>query len=91
VFEIIFILDNYPVKDQKTITIPMRRNSTSSIGALHPVLFFMLVYGISLVMSIFVCRTVYYSLNNDMASNPKSSIKADLSYSGTTASVAVLK
>lgn len=43
----------------------MRRNSTSSMGALHPVLFFTLVYGISLVLSIFVCRTVYYSLNND--------------------------
>jgi hypothetical protein len=36
----------------------MRRNSTSTIGAFHPILFFMLVYGI------FVCRTVYYSLND---------------------------
>jgi hypothetical protein len=42
----------------------MRRNSTSTIGAFHPILFFMLVYGISLFLAIFVCRTVYYSLND---------------------------
>ncbi|MGN6165849.1 MAG: hypothetical protein ACTHOF_15040 [Flavisolibacter sp.] len=41
----------------------MRRNSTSSIGAFHPVVFFTLVYGISLLLAIFVCRTVYYSIN----------------------------
>jgi hypothetical protein len=42
----------------------MRRNSTSAIGAFHPILFFTLVYGISLFLAIFVCRTVYYSLND---------------------------
>lgn len=45
----------------------MRRNSTSGMGALHPVLFFMLVYGISLFLAIFVCRTVYYSMNHEEA------------------------
>lgn len=45
----------------------MRRNSTSGMGALHPVLFFMLVYGISLFLAIFVCRTVYYSINDQEA------------------------
>ncbi len=43
----------------------MRKNSTHSIGALHPILFFMLVYGISLFLALFVCRTVYYSVNED--------------------------
>ena len=43
----------------------MRRNSTSSFGAIHPILFFMLVYGISLLLAIFVCRTVYNSLNGE--------------------------
>lgn len=47
----------------------MRRNSTSSVGALHPILFFMLVYGISLFLAIFVCRTVYYSVNDEKATN----------------------
>ena len=43
----------------------MRRNSTSGMGALHPILFFMFVYGISLFLAFFVCRTVYNSLNNE--------------------------
>lgn len=46
----------------------MRRNSTSSIGAFHPIVFFTLVYGISLLLAIFVCRTVYYSMNETTAS-----------------------
>jgi hypothetical protein len=49
----------------------MRRNSTPSIGAFHPVIFFTLVYGISLLLAIFVCRTVYYSMN-ESASNANS-------------------
>jgi len=61
------------------------------MGALHPVLFFMLVYGISLVLAIFVCRTVYYSLNSDMASSTKNEIKNTLSYPATNASIAILK
>lgn len=39
------------------------------MGALHPVLFFMLVYGISLFLAIFVCRTVYYSVNDEPAAD----------------------
>ena len=46
----------------------MRRKSTRSIGALHPVLFFLFVYGLSLVMALFVCRTVYYRINGDPVS-----------------------
>lgn len=42
----------------------MRRNSTPSMGAIHPVIFFTLVYGISLIMAIFVCRTVYSAINS---------------------------
>ena len=41
----------------------MRRNSTSSIGALHPILFFVVVYGISLFLALFVCRSVYYTIH----------------------------
>ncbi|HEX8316257.1 MAG TPA: hypothetical protein VF609_14745 [Flavisolibacter sp.] len=46
----------------------MRRNSTSSIGALHPVLFMLLVYIISVVLAFFVCRMIYFSLNNEDSS-----------------------
>jgi hypothetical protein len=55
----------------------MRRNSTSAMGALHPVLFFLVIYGISLFLAIFVCRTVYYSINGDGVANSKT-IQADI-------------
>jgi len=41
------------------------------MGAFHPVLFFVLVYGISLFLAIFVCRTVYFSMNENSAENHK--------------------
>ena len=43
----------------------MRRNSTSAMGALHPIMFFLVIYGISLFLAIFVCRTVYYTIHDD--------------------------
>ena len=60
---------NYPFEKSKPP--PMRRNSTRSVGALHPVLFFLFVYGLSLFMALFVCRTVYYSINGDPVSQNK--------------------
>lgn len=51
----------------------MRRNSTPAMGAFHPVLFFMFVYGISLFLAIFVCRTVYYSVSD----TPSNSVKTE--------------
>jgi hypothetical protein len=43
----------------------MSRKSTPSLGAFHPVLFFLFVYGISLFLAIFVCRTVYNSIHDE--------------------------
>jgi hypothetical protein len=43
----------------------MRRNSTSAIGALHPIMFFLLVYGISVCMALFVCRALYIKINGN--------------------------
>jgi hypothetical protein len=47
----------------------MRRNSTSSIGALHPVLFMLLVYIISVVLAFFVCRMIYFSIHSEASSS----------------------
>ena len=47
----------------------MRRNSTSAIGALHPVLFMLLVYIISVVLAFFVCRMIYFSINSEEATS----------------------
>jgi hypothetical protein len=43
----------------------MRRNSTPSVGALHPVLFMLLVYIISVVLAFFVCRMIYFSIHGE--------------------------
>lgn len=66
-----------------------RRSTSSSMGAIHPVLFFMLVYGISLFLAIFVCRTVYYSLNGENTS--KTEVKSELNSSATAMNATVLK
>jgi flagellar biosynthesis protein FliP len=47
------------------------------MGALHPILFFLVIYGISLFLAIFVCRTVYYSINNDSVAGSKT-VQADM-------------
>jgi hypothetical protein len=56
---------NYPTKNLNIQS--MKRNSTSAMGALHPILFFLFVYGFSLFLAIFVCRTVYNSLNSNVS------------------------
>jgi hypothetical protein len=62
----------------------MYRKSTPSFGALHPVLFFVVVYGISLFLAIFVCRTVYYGMNDKGAAQTEISAPS----AGLTGSVA---
>lgn len=39
-------------------------NRRSSMGALHPVLFMLMVYAISVVLAFFVCRVIYNSLHS---------------------------
>ena len=46
----------------------MRRNSTSTVGALHPVFFMLLVYIISVILAFFVCRMIYFSINSEPTS-----------------------
>jgi hypothetical protein len=61
------------------------------MGAFHPVIFFTLVYGISLFLAIFVCRTVYYSLNHETGTTeaPANTNSVEINTANTT--VAVLK
>jgi hypothetical protein len=61
------------------------------MGALHPVVFFMLVYAISLFLAIFVCRTVYYSINNDVAGNPVQETHQQAGLSGASFSATALR
>jgi hypothetical protein len=67
----------------------MNRKSTSSIGAFHPILFFVVIYSISLFLSFFVCRSVYYGINGQSAIVKAEAAKKEfqLASSGLTASV----
>ncbi|MGZ3838140.1 MAG: hypothetical protein ACXVMS_09220 [Flavisolibacter sp.] len=61
----------------------MSRKSTPSIGAFHPVLFFMLIYGISLFLAIFVCRTVYFSLNESPSAHSRPQVSVETTIGAT--------
>lgn len=61
------------------------------MGALHPVLFFLFIYGISLILAIFVCRTVYYSMNNEVAENSATESKTALGYEHSGSGITALK
>jgi hypothetical protein len=64
-----------------------RKNS--SVGAFHPILFFVVIYGISLFLAFFVCSSVYYSINDtDEVSNQTASQQYELD---NTASATALR
>ena len=43
----------------------MSRRSNHTVGAMHPVLFFVFVYAISLFLAFFICTTIYNNLHPD--------------------------
>lgn len=55
----------------------MKRNSMTLMGALHPVLFLLLIYVISIVLAFFVCTTVYNSLHSGSPLSGKAGSKVE--------------
>ena len=45
----------------------MRSKSVTSMGALHPILFFAVMYVVVLLFSIFICSSLFYSCNSKPA------------------------
>ncbi len=41
----------------------MKTKSFAPVGSLHPILFFAVVYAVALVLSIFICSSLFYSCN----------------------------
>lgn len=52
----------------------MKHNSTTTMGAFHPAIFLLVVYAISLIMSIFICRIVFFSINKENVTLEKASL-----------------
>lgn len=46
----------------------MKTNTSSSMGSLHPVIFFAVVYVVALLLSIFICSSLFYSINGGSSS-----------------------
>ncbi len=42
----------------------MKRKPITTLGALHPILFFAGVYIVALFFSIFICSSIFYSINS---------------------------
>jgi hypothetical protein len=45
----------------------MKTKTFTTMGALHPILFFAGVYIVALVFSIFICSSLFYSCNSSSA------------------------
>ncbi len=45
------------------------KTRSSSVGALHPILFVAVMYVVVLFLSIFICSSIFYTLNDDSASS----------------------
>ena len=43
----------------------MKAKKSAAMGALHPILFFAVMYVVVLFFSIFICSSLFYSLNPD--------------------------
>jgi hypothetical protein len=51
----------------------MKTKTFNQVGSLHPILFFAVVYIVALVLSVFICSSLFYSCNASSA--PESSAK----------------
>ncbi len=41
----------------------MKTKSFTSMGSLHPILFFVVVYVVALLLSVFICSSLFYAFN----------------------------
>lgn len=46
----------------------MKTKTLTPMGSLHPVLFFAVIYIVALVVSIFICSSLFYSCNASSSS-----------------------
>jgi hypothetical protein len=70
----------------------MRSRTSTTMGALHPVLFFAGVYIVVLLFSIFICSTIFYSCNANKSEIVKKQEQKAAPTSGyTTASITLVK
>lgn len=65
----------------------MKRNVHSAFGAMHPAFFLIVLYSIALFLALFVCRTVYYSVNSNDGITVKKVVSPSLNNAADTPNV----
>lgn len=67
----------------------MRAKTFTSMGSLHPILFFAVVYVVALLFSIFICSSLFYSCNTSSTSISEKKIEkqAEQPLTGTTIAI----
>lgn len=71
----------------------MKTKSLTSIGALHPVLFFAVMYVVVLFFSIFICSSLFYSCSSSSTGSivKKTAPAPEKSYSAQVSTAAVVR
>lgn len=69
----------------------MRSRTSTTMGALHPILFFAGVYIVVLLFSIFICSTIFYSCNANKTDIAKKQEQKAPTSGYTTASITLVK
>lgn len=72
----------------------MRSKTSTAMGALHPILFFAGVYVVVLMVSIFICSTIFYAFNENKTDFVKKSEQKTTPTQATgytTASITLVK
>jgi hypothetical protein len=69
----------------------MKKRSVSSMGALHPVLFFAGVYVVVLFFSIFICSALFYSCNTSDSKGYGASEKKPVELQASSSAIASAK
>lgn len=54
----------------------MKTKAFTPMGSMHPVLFFVFIYVVALIVSIFICSSLFYSCNSSPA--PKLGVQNSL-------------
>lgn len=72
----------------------MKTKSFTTMGAMHPVLFFASVYIIALLFSIFICSSLFYSCNSSsttmkLAKKEKAPVEKQATSTGVTTAVVI--
>lgn len=69
----------------------MKTKTFAPVGSLHPVLFFAVVYMVALVLSIFICSSLFYSCNASGSSTVSTTDKKPAHQSEKPAAVVAMR